>query len=125
MKIPKSLGACADKMYEIREKRLKIQREVEELKKYEGILRDHIIANLPESDATGISGKKARVTIRKKTIAVIKDWEKFTDYVAKTKNFAFLTRKLSQPAIQEVWDNDEEVPGIGAYETTVLSVNKL
>lgn len=125
MKIPKSLGACADKMYEVREKRLKIQKEVEELKKYEGALREHIIANLPASDATGIAGKKVRVTIRKKTIAVIKDWEKFTEHVAKTKNFAFLTRKLSQPAIQEVWDNGEEVPGIGAYETKVLSMNKL
>ena len=80
-KIPKNLGACADQLFKTRQKRLELQKAVDELAAEESALKEHLINTLPLSEASGVSGKLARVTINVKEIAQVKDWEAFYKYV--------------------------------------------
>lgn len=127
-KIPKTLGACADALHDAKEERLALEKQVEALRKFEAELTEHIIRHLPKSDARGIAGKKVRVTIRKKTVPTVRDWDKLHAYIlknAKKGAFALLQKRVSATAIQEVWDAGKEVPGVEPFEAVTLSVNKL
>lgn len=124
-KIPKALAACADLLYTTRNERLKIEKQAEELKKQEVLLQEHIIATLPKSQATGVAGKLARVTIVQKIKPTVKDWDKFYAYVKKNGTFEMLQRRLSDKAIEERWENKKTVPGVEPFTVTTVSVNKV
>lgn len=123
-KFPKTMGACADRLYAIRQKRLAAQKEVDAIESEEKALKDYIIDNLPKSD-TGASGKVARVSVGTKEIPTVEDWDVFYKYVARTKSFDLLQRRLSDSAIKERWENKKRVPGIGVFVNVVVSLNKL
>lgn len=68
VKLPKSLGACADLLYETQQKRYDIQKEIDRLTKLETDIREHLINNLPKSEATGVTGKLATARVVEKEV---------------------------------------------------------
>lgn len=124
-KFPKTMAACADDYYKTREKRLAIEREAAEIKAYESALKEHIIKNLPTSEATGVAGKVARVTIKLKPRPTLENDEQFFAYVKKTSSFFLLQRRLNESAIKEVWESGKQIPGVGVFTDKTLSVNKV
>ena len=123
-KFPKAMGACADRLYEIRQKRLAMQKEVDEIEAEEKALKEHIINNLPKSDS-GAAGKVARVSVVTKDVPQVKDWDAFYKYVSRTKSFDLLQRRLSDAAIKERWENKKQVPGVEAFTVVSVSLNKV
>lgn len=123
--VPKTLGECADAIYTLRQERLALEKQAETVKKKESLVREHIIAHLPKSEATGVAGKIACVTVVGKVIPQAQDWAKIHAYIKKHNAFDLLQRRLSDGAVQERWDNDKEIPGIISFNTVTLSVNKV
>lgn len=123
-KFPKALGACADKLYEIRQKRLAMQKEVDEVEAEEKALKEYIINTLPKSDS-GAAGKVARVSIVTKDVPQVKDWDVFYKYVSRTKSFDLLQRRLSDAAVKERWENKKDIPGVEAFTVVSVSLNKV
>lgn len=124
-KPPKSLGACADRLYELRQQRLSVQKEVDKLAAEETFLREHIINTLPKSEASGIAGKLARVTVVTKQVPQVKDWDAFYKFVKKTGSFDLLQRRLTDQAIKERWEAGKEVPGVEHFNAVSISLNKV
>lgn len=121
----KKLAVAADKLYTIREKRLALQKEVDLLQAEETTLKDYLINNLPKSEATGVTGKLARVTIVLKPIPQVKDWDKFYAYVKKHNAFELLQRRLGETAIKERWEAGANIPGVEKFNATTVSINKV
>lgn len=124
-KIPKTLALCADLLYQTREKRLALQKDVDELASQESQLRDHIINNLPKSDATGVAGKIARATIVMKTVVEVEDWDALYKHVKKTGEFELLQKRVASKAVEERWDNKKKVPGLKPMQVPSVSLNKV
>ena len=124
-KFPKAMGACADKLYEIRQKRLAMQKEVDEVEAEEKALKEYIINTLPKSEASGVAGKVARVTVVTKDVPQVKDWDAFYKYVSRTKSFDLLQRRLSDAAVKERWENKKDIPGVEAFTVVSVSLNKV
>lgn len=124
-KIPKSLAACSDLLYSIRDKRLELEREVNKLKANETALKDHFINALPKDDATGIRGKLAQVIIQTTDEPTAEDWSKITRHITKTGSFDLLQRRLNNAAIKERWANGKKVPGIGSFKVVSVSCTKI
>jgi hypothetical protein len=124
-KFPKTIGACADRLYQLRQKRLEQQKLVAAIEEEEKALKEHIIQTLPKSEATGASGKVANVKVVPKTVPQVKDYDKFYAYVAKNKRFDLLQRRLNDKAIQDMWDNKKQVPGIEPFQTSTVSCTKV
>lgn len=124
-KVPKTLAATADRMFELRTERSKIQKMADKLEEEEKFLKNYLIENLPKSDASGVAGKLCRVTAVTKPIAQVEDREKFEKYLLKTKDFSLLQGALSQPAIKERWEKGVKIPGVIQFNAVTLSVNKL
>ena len=128
IKIPKSLALAVDMYYSKREERLALQRQVDLLAADEALLKSHLIDNIPKSDATGIAGKLARVSVTTKDVPQVQDWDEFYAYVAKNVkkgSFALLNRAVNAKAVGEIWEAGKTVPGVGAHTVVNLSVNKL
>jgi hypothetical protein len=124
-KIPGTLGACADLLYTTRQTRLTEGKTLKEYEETEKVLKDHLIATLPKSDANGVSGRVARVTIVSKAVPVVEDWDAFYAFVRKAKRFDLLQRRLNDEAVKEMWDNNKTIPGVGVFNAVGVSVNKI
>jgi hypothetical protein len=124
IKLPKTMGTCADLLYKTREERLAAQKVVDDLQKQESAIREHIINNLPKSD-TGASGKLARVTVVIKQVPQVKDWDKFYAHVKKTGQFELMQRRVSDGAVRERWDNGKQIPGVEPFGVVSVSINKV
>lgn len=128
LKIPKNLAQAVDLYYQKRQDRLALQKQVTEMEEEEQLLKSHLIENIPKSEATGIAGKLARISITVKTIPQVTDWDAFYAYIAKNRSkgaFAMLNRAVNAKAVSEVWDAGKEVPGVGTFTAKSLSINKL
>ena len=124
-KWPKSMGLCADKLYELRQKRLAQQKLVDEIEAEEKALKEYIINTLPKSETSGVAGKVARVTVVSKDVPQVKDWDAFYKHVKKTGEFELMQKRLSDSAINERWEQGKKIPGVEAYNVTSVSINKV
>jgi len=125
IRIPKTMGACADLLFKTRRDRLKLAKAADALKADEVLIQEYIIKNLPKSRATGVSGKLATVTIKKKRIPVVVDWKKFYEHIRKTKNWDLMQRRLSNAAIEERWEAGKKVPGVDTHTIVSVGLSKI
>ncbi len=125
IKLPKTLAACADLYSNLRDARLAKEKEAAEVKEQEEFVKAFLIDNLPKSEAQGVAGKVAQVTIVRKKIAQVKDWDAYYKFILKTKDFSLLNRAANRKAIEERWEAGKVVPGAEAFDTVTLSLHKL
>jgi hypothetical protein len=136
-KLPKSLGACADLLYETQHKRYEIQKEIAKLSSLERALEERIIEELPKSEASGIAGKRARVKVVTKTIPVVESetgWDKIWDFIRKPRGkgvpkdfngFSLLQRRLNTSTLKELHENGVVVPGVTTFTDVSISCTKV
>lgn len=122
--IPKSLGECADILYTTRAERLSENQNVKILKAFEELVKNHIIDELPASNAEGITGKVATATIVRSVIPIVEDWDKLYAYIKKNNRFDLLQRRLNETAVEEMWDAKKTIPGVGSFNVKTVSVTK-
>ena len=121
---PKKLGACIDKLYELRESRLEAQRAVDEMSSKETELHKHIIDTFSKADLDGASGKLATCSINKTIVPSVVDWDVLYKFIHKTKSFDLLERRVSRAAYKERLDAEEVVPGVESFGVVKLSLRK-
>ena len=124
-KFPKTMGACADKVYELRNKRLEQQKIVDAIEDEEKALKKHIIENLPKSEATGAAGKIARVSVISFEVPQVKDWEAFWKAFNKKTDTDLLQRSVNKAAINERLEAGKKVAGVEIYKDLKLSITKV
>ena len=136
--LPKSLAACADRLYTVRELRLSNDRTSKVFKEEETQLRDKLINELPKSEASGIAGKVARATVVTKDIQQAEDWSAVYDWVIdeaikhrrkKTglehSVFDIFQRTLVMSAIDERLERGEKIPGLKTFKVVTVSLSKV
>lgn len=123
--IPDKLGRIIDLLYKTRYKRLDENKRIEAMKSFETELKDYLINILPKSEASGVAGKLARAQVTSKKVPQVTDWEAFFAHVAKTKSWDLLIRRVNDSAVVERWEAGKEIPGVGAFTLTNVSVTKL
>lgn len=122
--IPESIGQCADLHQEVKEMRLAMQKKVDAVKVRESEIKRHIIDNLPKGDK-GAIGELYRVQVVTKPAATVEDREKFNQFILENARLDLVSRAVSQRAVKEMWENDQEVPGVGRVQSVDLSFRKV
>ena len=124
---PKSLGQCADLLFDLKAKRLAQQKLVDLVADQEKLLKEYIINTLPKSQASGVAGKRARVSIEVKEVPKVTNWDKLYAHIKKTGEFELLGRSVSKDAIRERWDakKPRQVPGVEKFPVKTVSLNQL
>ena len=124
-KFPKALGECADLLYTLKAKRLAGQKLVDEVEAEEKALKAHLINTLPKSEASGVAGKLARVTVVTRDEPIIEDADLFHKYITKTKRWDLMQNRLSPAAVKELWEAGKEVAGVKHFQVVTLGLNKV
>lgn len=124
IKYPKSMGACADMLYDLRQKRLEADKVAAELKSQENALKEYIIDNL-DKESTGACGKHHMVRVVTKHKPQVKDWDVFYKYVSRTKSFDMLQKRLSEQAVAARLDDGKQVPGVELFVAVDISLTKV
>jgi hypothetical protein len=128
MRLPKSMGACADMLFDIRSRRLAADKLAAELKSQEELIKTHIIDNLDKRDETGAAGKHHRVqVVRKRKYRVDPTkWGYFFAWVAKNRRWDLLQKRLADTAIKEtVEEHRKKVPGVEPFDYVDVSLTKV
>lgn len=124
--LPKAIGACADLYHDVRELRLLMEKEVEAVKAREAEIREHIISNLGVSDGdTGASGQRYRAQIVKETKPKAADWNKIWDYVYEQNRFDLLQKRLGEKAVEDLWADGIDIPGVEKMHIKTVSITKI
>lgn len=123
--VPKSLAAAADALYETKKQRLAAQNDIKPLAEFETALKEHLIQNLPKSDANGAIGKVAKAQVVKKDIPRVEDEKAFLKFAKKPGNEDLLKIVPNMEAIQARWESKKAVPGVKAFTVVTISSTKL
>ncbi len=123
--LPKSLGICADQLKQVTALRLLMEKDVDEVKKREAEIKEHLIEHISASDDTGVSGQKYHAKVVKSISYSPEDWEKIYDYVSEHDRFDLMAKSLNQKAASEMFENDEKIPGVGKINVKKLSITKV
>ncbi len=121
--IPESLGAVADQMKKVKDLRIAMQKEVDEVEKREKELRDHLI-NEMDADSEGAVGKRYVAAIKTEEVPIVEDWDDFNDYMLDEDRVDLLQKRLSVKAIKELLDDGVKVPGINTMIVKKVSLTK-
>jgi hypothetical protein len=97
-----SIGRTADLYNDVRQLRLSMEKEVEQVKKRETELREYIIANLSKSDDTGAAGLRYRAQIVSKDVPRAMDWSKVHAFIQKSGRFDLLQKRLGEKAVMDM-----------------------
>lgn len=124
-KFPKTMGACADRLYELKAKKAEAKRVTDAIEEEEKALKAHIIETLPKSEASGIAGKVARVKIEEKEVPQVKDWDAFYKYVKRTNSFDMMQRRLTDTAVMARIDAGKPLPGVEMFKYKSISLTKV
>ena len=128
--IPKSMGATADLLYDVREARLAADKYAQALKAEETRITNHIIDNLSKKDDTGAAGKHHRVQVKRKQKFRVnpEKWPKLHAWIAKTGRFDLLQKRISDDAITELMTTakkKDQPPGVEPFDYVTVSLTKV
>lgn len=124
LKIPDTLGACADLLFDIREERYRLQKLVTAQEEKETLLKEHILRTM-DADTSVVGGLRYKAERVRKSKPVVRDWEALWKYVYRNKASEFLQRRIADGAIQERWDAGKKIPGVEPFQYVTLSLTKV
>jgi hypothetical protein len=113
-----TIGGLIDSMHDVREKRRALAAEDKILgEEYEQLEKD-LIALLDSEDTDKGAGRKASATIGEEEAFNFdgdNGFDLFMAYVAKTKYFHLVQRRISAPSVRELFASKGKVPGLVPY----------
>ena len=123
---PESLGECVDRYREKRDLRLAMQKEVDAVADEEKAFKAHILQQITEqAGTTGVAGERYRAQRTEKRVPKVVSWPDVHAWIAKHNRFDLLQKRLSDKAVIDMWESDQEVPGIESAVAVDLSVTKI
>jgi hypothetical protein len=119
-----SIGNLIDKAYDLRQKRLELQREVDKIKDQENEIRQAIMFELDMHGLAKASGAHASAGITMSIQPQVEDWDSVYRFVAETNRFDLLQKRLSTTAWRELVEEGVKVPGTFVTEVRDISLTK-
>lgn len=122
---PLTLGAASDKVWQLREDKRVLDKQVKAIETEIAALTETIFGMLDEQDTRKAEGKKASVSVNYTEVGNVTDWDAFWPWIAKTKNFHLIQKRVSDPGLREQWELGKKTPGVVPFTKRSLSINSL
>ena len=126
-----TLGASADLIWALREKKRELDKEVKSLEADIAALTTTIFGYLDAQDTRKAEGRKASISVNYTEIASVKDWDaaiKFIGAGKRTDKTAYLhlvQHRISDPAFRELRALGVVIPGLEDFTKRSLSITSL
>lgn len=122
---PPALGSMIDKIWAVREEKRRLEEQVKEASERISELEAQLFEQLEAQGLDKATGSKASVSITTSVVADVQDWDAVWPYIAKTKAWHLVQRRLSDPAYRELLDMGKKVPGVQPFTKRKLNVRTL
>lgn len=124
-KAPLTIGQATDEMWALREKKRALEATVKEVEGQMKALEETVFGLMDAQDTRKAEGKNASASINESTVGTVDDWDAVWTYIAKNKYFHLVQKRLSDPALRELWEMGKVVPGVQPFKKRTLSVRSL
>ncbi len=125
IKLPRTVAACADRLYQCRLERAAAQKVADELEAEEKAIKEHLINTLPKGEASGTMGRVAKAHVYTRAVPQVKDWTKLYGYIKKNDAWDLLQRRLAEGAVTERLEAKKKIPGVETFNVVTVSCTKL
>jgi hypothetical protein len=119
-----SIGNLIDKLYDLRQQRLDLQKQVDALKEQETALRQAILFELDMNGLAKASGSHATAGVTLSIQPSVEDWDAVYEFIQRNQRFDLLQKRLSTTAWRELVDEGVHVPGTFVMEVRDISLTK-
>ena len=122
---PAPLGLQIDALFRLKEE---LRAHQEQEKAIQARITEAEMKLMETMEGQGVdksTGKMATVSISETVTGNVTDWDEFWAYIFKTKQSQLLQRRVSDPAIRELFETKGKVPGVEPFTKKRLNVRKL
>lgn len=113
-----------EEVYAIREKRLKLQREVAKLEQEEKDILYDIQKEMKASGQTTYTAGDYVVELKEKEAPNVTDWPALLDYIRQTGEVDMLQKRVTDSAVKARWDAGVDLPGVTKVARITVTVTK-
>lgn len=119
-----SLGVQIDAIYKLREGLRKIQAQEKEQQDLIAAAEAEVLVAMKAEGVDKMTGKLASVSISQTVTGNVVDWDVFWAYIIKNKFTHLLQKRISDPAVRELFETKGKVPGVEPFTKERLNVRK-
>lgn len=120
-----TMGSTIDSLWAKREEKREVEAKVKVIESEIAAIEESLMDRMDKEETSKSQGTKASVSITQATVANVEDWAAFHAYVAKNKYFHLLQKRVSDPAVRELWDAGKKVPGVQPFTKRKLNIRSL
>jgi hypothetical protein len=117
-----SIGPAIDKLNEIRERKRKWLEKVAACEVEYDELEQALLGKLDADGIEKATGRDASVSVSMSVVGNTTDWDALNAFIHKHKYYHFYQRRLSDPALRELWDAGKKIPGVEAFTKRRLNL---
>ena len=122
---PVTIGSLIDGMNGLRELRREIAAQDADLKKQYDAAEAQLLELLDGQNTTKGAGRTASASVSETVVFNTVDWEAFMDYLIKTKQKHLVQRRVSAPAVLELFTLKGKVPGLEPFTKRSINLRQL
>ena len=120
-----TVGGLIDKMNGLREERRALAKQDDDLKKQYEETEQQLIELMDAEGCAKSTGKTASAGISETIVFNTVDWDAFMAYLVKSKQVHLVQRRVSAPAVLEVFQAKGSVPGLEPFNKRSISLRAL
>ena len=122
---PITIGGLIDGMNSLRELRREIAAQDTELKKQYDTAETQLIDLLDKQNTSRGAGSTASASVSETVVFNTVDWEVFMAYLIKSKQGHLVQRRVSAPAVLELFTNKGVVPGLEPFTKRGINLRNI
>jgi hypothetical protein len=119
------LGNEIDAIWKLREDKRAMDTAVKAVEKEIESLEAALLERLDNEGLDKASGKMGTISIGESLNGTIEDWDAFTAYLAKSKNFQLIQKRISDPAYRELLGMGKPIPGVKPFTKRKLNLRSI
>ena len=120
-----TIGGITDSMWKLREDKRKLEEEIKIIEEQYRSLEEQLMTKLDAEGTEKGSGKHATVSISSSVVGNVTDWDALNAYIKKTGYFHLYQRRVSDPAIRELFESKGSVPGVEPFTKRKLNIRSV
>lgn len=119
------LGSMIDNLWQLREDKRKSEAATKLIEKDIEAAETELLERLDKEGMDKATGKLGTISVGEALVGTIEDWDAFTAFVAKSKNFQLVQRRISDVAYRELLGMGKPVPGIKPFTKRKLNLRSV
>lgn len=123
--VDSTIGGAIDSLWEKREEKRNMEARIKTIESEIVAIEESLIDRMDGEKTSKSQGSKASASITTAVAANVEDWPAFHAYVAKNKYFHLLHKRVSDPAMRELWDAGKKIPGAQPFSKRKLNIRSL